>query len=251
MKIATYNIWNSQQGMPARKDHIIREIRKVNADVLCLQEVSDRTLAEEIAAAAGYPYVFFDHYPNEDEGLCIVSRLKFEECGSWMENSNSVYVCIKQNSKQIGVINLHLPWDRVKKREKQIVQITAFADRIKADWVCLAGDFNGSENADVHRFLTGECQLEQEECNPRWYDLAFSYAQRRGNVAECTLNFRKNPRFLRNTIEENLRADRILLRNPYPNDFPALASCDIFGETVYEETKLCASDHYGVVTEIL
>jgi len=251
MKIATYNIWNSQQGMPARKDHIIREIRKVDADVLCLQEVSDRTLAEEIAAAAGYPYVFFDHYPNEDEGLCIVSRLKFEECGSWMEHSNSVYVCIKQNSKQIGVINLHLPWDRVKKREKQIVQITAFADRIKADWVCLAGDFNGSENADVHRFLTGECQLEQMECDPRWYDLAFSYAQCKRMKAECTLNFRKNPRFQGNTIEENLRADRILLRNPYLNNFPTLVSCYIFGETVYEETKLCASDHYGVVAEIV
>ena len=39
MRIATYNIWNSEQGMPYRTNCIIGEIRKLNADVICLQEV--------------------------------------------------------------------------------------------------------------------------------------------------------------------------------------------------------------------
>ena len=112
MKIATYNIWNSENSMPAREKYIIAEIQKVRADILCLQEV-----------------------PNK--------------------------------------------------------------------------------------------------------------------AAECTLNFRENPRFRNNTIELNARFDRIMLRNPYPEDFPVLESCAVFGKTVYEDIHLEASDHYGVVVEVL
>ena len=40
MKIATYNIWNSESGMPYRIKYIVNEIKLINADVICLQEVS-------------------------------------------------------------------------------------------------------------------------------------------------------------------------------------------------------------------
>lgn len=42
MKIATYNIWNSESGMPYRIKYIVNEIKLINADVICLQEVSSR-----------------------------------------------------------------------------------------------------------------------------------------------------------------------------------------------------------------
>lgn len=50
LKIATYNIWNSESGMPYRIKYIVNEIKLINADVICLQEVSSRKLAEGIAA---------------------------------------------------------------------------------------------------------------------------------------------------------------------------------------------------------
>ena len=74
MKIATYNIWNSESGMPYRIKYIVNEIKLINADVICLQEVSSRKLAEGIAANADYPYWYFD------------------------------------NSQKIAVVNVHLPW---------------------------------------------------------------------------------------------------------------------------------------------
>lgn len=49
MKIATYNIWNSKSGMPARAKYIIAEIQKVKADILCLQEVPSKVAAARIA----------------------------------------------------------------------------------------------------------------------------------------------------------------------------------------------------------
>ena len=77
MKIATYNIWNSESGMPYRIKYIVNEIKLINADVICLQEVSSRKLAEGIAANADYPYWYFDNYPDNEEGLCIMAKMPF------------------------------------------------------------------------------------------------------------------------------------------------------------------------------
>ena len=39
MRIATYNIWNTDKAVSERKSAILTEIKKVNADIVCLQEV--------------------------------------------------------------------------------------------------------------------------------------------------------------------------------------------------------------------
>ena len=48
--LATYNIWNSSEGMPFRSECIMSEISKVLPDILCLQEVKDKELSEKIAS---------------------------------------------------------------------------------------------------------------------------------------------------------------------------------------------------------
>lgn len=82
------------------------------------------------------------------------------------------------------------------------------------------------------------------------YDLAAAAAQLSNSHVKGTLNFRENPRFHANTIEVNQRFDRIFLGNPYPFEFPKLIECDIFGNKVYSEIGLAASDHYGVYAKI-
>ena len=214
MKIATYNIWNSESGMPYRIKYIVNEIKLINADVICLQEVSSRKLAEGIAANADYPYRYFD------------------------------------NSQKIAVVNVHLPWDSVLSREHQIIKIVNAVDKKTYDYVYMAGDFNCSDFSDVQRFLLGECTLNNCESLPCWFDLASAYAEITDKKAENTLDFRKNPRFKGNTVETNSRFDRILLQNTYPQQFPVLSRCNVFGTAIYEDIALAASDHYGVVVEM-
>lgn len=250
MKIAAYNIWNSESGMPYRLQYIIDEILNISADILCLQEVSGKAVVENIAGKAGYKYCFFDHYENEEEGLCILSKVPFEESASWINKANAIYTSFKWNDKTVGVVNLHLPWDSVAERERQIVDIVTAVDNKKIDYLFLAGDFNCTDTSDVQRFLTGECLLNGNEAKPCYYDLALAYAQLKNTKAECTLDFRKNPRFQNNTIELSSRFDRILLRNTYPREFPVLKNCVTFGQTVYEDIHLAASDHYGVLVEL-
>ena len=213
MKIATYNIWNSESGMPYRIKYIVNEIKLINADVLCLQEVSSRKLAEGIAA-------------------------------------NAIYCSFFYNSQKIAVVNVHLPWDSVLSREHQIIKIVNAVDKKTYDYVYMAGDFNCSDFSDVQRFLLGECTLNNCESLPCWFDLASAYAEITDKKAENTLDFRKNPRFKENTIETNSRFDRILLQNTYPQQFPVLNRCNVFGTAIYEDIALAASDHYGVVVEM-
>ena len=210
MKIATYNIWNSESGMPYRIKYIVNEIKLINADVICLQEVSSRKLAEGIAANADYPYLYFD------------------------------------NSQKIAVVNVHLPWDSVLSREHQIIKIVNAVDKKTYEYVYMAGDFNCSDFSDVQRFLLGECTLNNCESLPCWFDLASAYAEITDKKAENTLDFWKNPRFKGNTVETNSRFDRIL----YPQPFPVLSRCNVFGTAIYEDIALAASDHYGVVVEM-
>lgn len=213
MKIATYNIWNSESGMPYRIKYIVNEIKLINADVICLQEVSTRKLAESIAA-------------------------------------NAIYCSFFYNSQKIAVVNVHLPWDSVLSREHQIIKIVNAVDKKTYDYVYMAGDFNCSDFSDVQRFLLGECTLNNCEALPCWFDLASAYAEITDKKAENTLDFRKNPRFKENTIETNSRFDRILLQNTYPQQFPVLNRCNVFGTAIYEDIALAASDHYGVVVEM-
>lgn len=152
--------------------------------------------------------------------------------------------------KKIAVVNIHLPWDSVLIREHQIIKIVNAVDKKTYDYVYMAGDFNCSDFSDVQRFLLGECTLNNCEALPCWFDLASAYAEITGKKAENTLDFRKNPRFKGNTVETNSRFDRILLQNTYPQQFPVLSGCNVFGTSIYEDIALAASDHYGVVVEM-
>ena len=75
-----------------------------------------------------------------------------------------------------------------------------------------------------------------------------------GADAPATLDFRQNPRWgvvqTKNTIEVNQRFDWIMMKNPYPLEFPKLKQCSLFGTEISGETGLAASDHYGVCAEI-
>ncbi len=250
MKIATYNIWNSQEGMPYRKRHLIEEIDKINADIVCLQEVCDRKMAEDISKSNDYNFCYFENYFSEDEGLAIISKSPFLKTVSLLSRANAIIGLFEVYEKRLCIVNIHLPWNSPINRERQIIDINSFLDEEQFDAVILAGDFNCSETSDVNRFLLGDCLLGGKEVKYNWYDLALSYAERIMSKPDCTLNFTKNPRFRNNTIEVSSRVDRIMLRNTYPLEFPKLKDCHIFGQKIYDETKLAASDHYGVLAEI-
>lgn len=245
MKIATYNIWDSEAGLPFRFQQIIDEITKLDADIICLQEVANREWHDEISAHCGY---FYSYYQKKT-GLSILSRVSVEETYDFEFGTAA---CMQLEGKTILVTNVHLPWDSASLREKSIVDIVKGMADIEADISFLMGDFNSSADSSVHRFLTNEQSLLG--CDTYFYDLAEAFADMSGKKPLATLDFRKNPRWgviqPQNTIEVSQRFDWILLKNPYPAEFPVLKFYRIFGTKISGETGLAASDHYGALVEI-
>lgn len=245
MRIATYNVWDSDAGMPARFECLVNEIVGISADIICLQEVSDREKHERFSQLCGYGH---SHWQSRT-GLSVLSRYHITEAA---DLEYGAYACVCAEGRTLLVINVHLPWEKASLREKAIVDIIGDTEDIKADYTFMAGDFNCSENSSVHRFLTGEQSLLGADSY--YFDLAEAAAELNGRKASATLNFRENPRWgiaePRNTIEVNGRFDRILLKNPYPAPLPVLKGCSIFGTGISDENGLAASDHYGVAAEI-
>lgn len=245
MKIATYNIWDSDAGMPFRMQQLLDEIILIDADILCLQEVASRELHTKIASVCGCKYAYY----NDRSKLSVMCKTDGEPIKD--HNFGSAH-SIQFNGKALNVINVHLPWESILQREKTIVEITTITVDRKNDYTFLLGDFNSSPESSIHRFLLNQQSLCSQEAY--FFDLAESYADVTNTLPQATLNFRRNPRWGQiqspNTIEANQRCDWILLKNPYPADLPELKSFTVFGTNVSAETKLSASDHYGAVAEL-
>lgn len=245
MRIATYNTWNSDAGMPIRFRQLADAINGARADILCLQEVADREKHQAIVPLCGYDYACW----QEKAGLSILSRYPMAKAADFAYGLSAL---VQAEEKTFLVVNVHLPWESASSREKAMVDIVRNIADAEADYTLLMGDFNGSAHSAVHRFLTNEQSLMGADAY--YFDLAEAFAEISGTKAPATLNFRENPRWgvteAKNTVEVNQREDWIMLKNPYPAGLPQLKECSLFGTDISKETGLAASDHYGVAAEL-
>lgn len=233
--------------MPDRFIQILEETKANKADILCLQEVANEDTFKKLARAGDYPHCYY--YENND--LAILSKFPILQVNNY---EFTLSVSVEACGKKLLVINTHLPWRSALQREKEIVYVIENTRNTDADYTIITGDFNCSVNSSVHRYLKGDQSLWESDAY--FVDLAEAYAEIEGSVPAATLNIRENPRYKNfegvstNTIEINQRYDRILLKNPFPKDYPTLKSCGIFGTKVSPITNLCASDHYGVFVDL-
>ena len=249
MKIATFNIWNSERGMPYREQQIINEITKINSDIICLQEVTQKAFIKLENELSVYEHSYYHNFNNEYEGLAVFSKFPII-----LKNdiNCAVLVTFEYKDNIFLAANVHLPWDSIIKKEKYILDIVKEIDKIECDYTFLMGDFNCSDNSSVHYFLTGEMSLHGSEAKPIFEDMAQVYSQLSNTIPENTLDLINNPRWKgKNTASQSERFDRIYLRDAFPKPFPALNSFCLFGKEIDKHSAYCSSDHYGVLTEIL
>lgn len=254
MKIASYNIWNDEATLELRAKQIVEEIRTVDADVIGLQEVAAEFYHKYLEAKTGYVHHEFMQYPGEKEGLAILCRypLSFPEALYQREtyaNSTAMNAFFMVDGIRFSLTNVHLPWDSVGARERQILAIDRHLHEQKADFHILLGDFNGDIGSSVDRYLCGEQTLHGCEANLPWNDLASAYAARCGEAVKPTLDTVHNPRFAgKKSIYAPEVMDRIYLMDHWYET--ELESVKLFGTEVSKKTGYAASDHYGVVAEV-
>ena len=247
MRVATFNIWNSSRGMPLREKQIVNELNSISSDIICLQEVKSEVYDMLKNNLSNYDYSYY-HISEEHDGLAIFSK---HPLLTKVHTNYAILVTCEYNNNKILVVNVHLPWDSVMKKENYMVKIIHETSKIAADYTVLTGDFNCSDKSSVHQYLIGDITLLNTEANPCYYDLAEVYAEINNETPENTLNIRTNPRWQGNNVAyTGGRVDRVYLKDAFPKSQPILKSFALFGKEINEKSGYCASDHYGVMVEV-
>ena len=259
MRFATYNVW--YPNINIRAEQLLAEIDKVDADVIGLQEVPP-AFYEEIVQKSKYKhckYVLYVDEPEEEKmGLAFLCKHPIIEHFSLFgsaENGNSIAqnIIFEAGGIRFSVTNVHPPWDSALAKEKQIVAVDRFvhAQKDKAHFFVLLGDFNSTLNSSVHRYLLGDQSLLGNESKPYWNDLAGSHAALNHYTVAPTLDFVNNPRWRgENTVYIPDTCDRIYVMESFHWDYSfRLQDVNVFGTEISPKTGYAPSDHYGVLAE--
>jgi endonuclease/exonuclease/phosphatase family metal-dependent hydrolase len=256
VKIATYNVWNKD--IDIRTEQLIQEINDIDVDIIGLQEVPPKFWAYIIKKINYNSHTYF-MYKNQEEGLAFLSKHNiknpvFLNESNEFDNSLALSVIFELKDIKFSVTNVHLPWDSVLAKEKQIVAIDKYihSQRDKVDFSILLGDFNCTESSSVHHYLLGDQSLLGYESKPYWNNLAGVHAYFNNYDTIPTLDFVNNPRWAgKNTNYIPDTCDRILIMESYNWDYEfKLKNVCVFGKNISIKTGFAPSDHYGLLAEI-
>jgi endonuclease/exonuclease/phosphatase family metal-dependent hydrolase len=174
----TLNVWNLSGPWRQRRDEIPAWIRRLEPDVVCLQEIvqtpDGRNQATELAAASGDWSVAYAGRPLHDDvlfGNAILSRWPIDathECDLPHEPAEGEVqrVVLHARTRGLDVYSTHLNWrfHEGAIRERQVLALASFVDETAAPDSPLppvvAGDFNADPDSNEIRFLAGLGSLD-------------------------------------------------------------------------------------------
>lgn len=250
MRIATFNIWNNPTSWSERIESICATVKRIDADVLALQEVKTYvegeqgiSVAEQIANEAGYPFCVFLAYPDSpDEGLAILSNIPLDTNDAiWhheVEEANycAIRVTFQAGGHAFGLTNVHLNWRSPVIRETQVQAVREWVGEGER-YELLCGDFNDNPQSEIYRDLTAH----------RWIDVATHDC----GGDEPTLDYEHNPYLKQDSLQKQpARYDWILLRHDRLN-VPLITNVDVFGNISVTKANILPSDHYGVLLDFI
>ena len=241
----TLNLWHDQHDWPKRLERIVRELRGIRPDVLCLQEVLQNPNLRNQAETLGDSLGCHVHFASVDGperskryGNAILTPHRVLAAGSRnlapAEDYRAVaHVRFEWRGHEIDTYSTHLHHTTGGGaiRATQIRHLLAYVDSTRGEGpVVLAGDFN--------------CELGSPEMNlvtTRYLD-AFRGVHPKASRAEAvTFNKRFGP--------DPGAIDHIFVDRRMPRRLKPLASEVIFRAVGAD--GVWASDHYGVVVRMV
>ena len=177
MKIVSWNIagipdWANMFGHPStRVNNILRTLKKLDPDIICLQEVFSNNVRWSLW---GSLFINYDVRMSRQAGilcnggLLIASKWPIidynyyifkDGCGEdCLAEKGFMNIIVNKGGKKISIINTHLNADSLlssmerskKKRQRQIYDILAYMSQIEVfDYNILCGDLNDAFNSNV------------------------------------------------------------------------------------------------------
>lgn len=279
VRIATWNVWWRFGDHEARGPAIARELARVDADVVCLQEVwgevgargddlegtpvvdgpgaEGRFQAAEIAGELDLPewrYSWHRSHEGATFGNAILSRWPVQRTAVLAlppgdhhpEYRTALLVEVATPAGPVAVATTHLNflWDHSRVRQQQVTAICQWlADERTVDApVVLTGDMNADPMSDEMRMLTGRAAVPV-------HGLGFHDAWEAAGDGDGATWSRLNTHTPDPPFEADKRIDYVLCGYPLPNGRGVPLRAARLGR-VTESGVGHPSDHFGVVVDM-
>jgi endonuclease/exonuclease/phosphatase family metal-dependent hydrolase len=277
LRIVTLNFWGLEQPLDRRIALAIEQLRVIDPDVVCLQEVQPRgagTTADQIAAGLGMRAAYAQACAWKEgawgpgsvagsQGLAILSRealvsqhvleLPDRRVGD-VRILLSGQVATSAGPIWIHTTHLHYKLDDGVARERQVLAIDAYIRTLRTDTSppqILCGDFNATPDSDEIRFLRGLTTLDGRRTHfqDAWLRLYREAEAGDGPAHGITWSSENaHTRPLR-SLDLDRRIDYIFVTTRKKDGRGTVHRCEVV-LTARDAGGDCASDHYGVLAEI-
>ena len=264
VRIATWNLWGRYGPWEQRLPAILATLRKVDADILALQEVwedDERSQTHEIARVLGYRSAMFVANLERDgarSGNAILARWPVAQnefrvlprtAGEARDDENEerlvLFAEVDGPRGPIQVFCAHLSWrdDHSAVRQAQVAEVCALVRSKRPRWfpAVLCGDLNSEPHSDEMRMLTGLAAVPVPGVVFRDAWVAA------GNDGPGHTASNTNP-FIAGLLDRDKRIDYVLVGTPKLGGAGHVLATRIFGDRPVD--KMWPSDHFGVVAEL-
>jgi len=281
LRIITLNFWGIQPPLDRRLDLAIRQLRILDPDVICLQEVRPldgargRTtadvMAEALAMKAKYAVAVSwqagEHggLPGGQEGLAILSRLPMhDERVIRLPDPRPADARILLSARVetdggpiwVHTTHLHYRLDDGLAREHQVQVIDEAIrahGRDKSDPPqILCGDFNATPDSDEIRFLRGLHTLANRRTHfqDAWLRLHREPGPGDGPAQGITWSSENEMSRAQRSLDIDRRIDYVFVTSRKKDGRGTVHDCRVVLTEREEPGAICATDHYGVLAEV-
>ncbi|HUP84268.1 MAG TPA: endonuclease/exonuclease/phosphatase family protein [Acidimicrobiales bacterium] len=261
LRVLTLNLWNLSGDWRARREEIVLWLRRLEPDVVCLQEViddGDRNTARWLAERTGYSGCAFGGAAIEGGngarfGNAVLSRSAIDHEATHLLPSGDPRpepidrLVLHARTSGLDVFCTHLtslyPYGNL--REQQVLRldevVREHADPEASLPPILAGDFNADPESDEIRFLCGNASIDGRST---YYQEAWRVAGGR----EAGITWSNDNPFAAAEHEPERRIDYVFVGWRRPDGRGTITACSVVCDRPL--TGVHPTDHYGVLADI-
>ncbi len=278
LRVVTLNLWGLEAPLDRRLALASRQLRTLEPDVVCLQEVQpmsgERTTAHVIGEALGMEVQYAeactwdegtwgDDTPAGSQGLAILTRQPLLDAGVLElpdPRPGDVRILLSGQVKTeadpvwVHTTHLHYRLDDGVAREEQVLaidrQLRDFGRDNTSPPQILCGDFNAPPDADEMRFLRGLTTLagRRTHFQDAWLRLHREPGPGDGPAQGITWSSENELTRPLRSLDIDRRIDYILATSRKKDGRATILDCKVV--LTDRDGGVCASDHYGVMAEI-
>lgn len=265
LRVLTWNLWHRFGPWEARRPAIAATLARLDADVVCLQEVwadDEIGFAEELAAGLGFHHVYGSRLEFEGVrfGNAVLSRWPIIDSAVLdlpaTESTEEYRTCVRADIDgprgPLQAFSTHLNWrfDQSDVRQEQVRAICRFIDDARpADGrpypPILGGDFNADPDSDEIRMLSGRAATPVPKLV--FHD-AWEVAGQASDSSATGATWTNHNPYARLDLEPDRRIDYVLVGWPKAGGAGHVTRCTV--EALEPVDGVVPSDHLAVLAEL-